>query len=351
MKWNLQELKTKLQIISAKIKETTDQNEIEFLKQELKMIKAMIDYILEDNSSKENYILGWLVSDDDCRKKAEILTKCLVPLTSRLDFLTYSRRLPFYYFAKKEIDSKTTLKLTEGFLENFEFDLLKTYNELVQTGALNLSMIPYYEPSCLGITCYLPTFNQSYIDAIHNGKIENIGCLPHEIGHAYQFKNTDNVQSQSMTYSVFREAFPHFVELAFLDYLKHTKYFKSAMNIEREFIESMSIIYELYGTTYIQSDLITSVDSKTFTNGSGELIEVGDTSRFISKLLACYFIYLYRSCKNGIDTINRFNEMYRQNQEYEFFKTIPLEKIIESIREEFRNYYDNIHNRKKLEIR
>ena len=348
MRWNLEHLREKSLIISNKIKNSNDPNEIEYLKQELLLIESMIEFLVVNKPDSRKYKTEWIVTPLDCSKKIEFLTKYLRQIAFKLDFLSYSHRLPCYHFVKNSIDKETYIILVEEFLSNFEFDLLSIYKELVRNQAIHISNRYYYESFQLGVACYLPTFNQSYIAAIFNGKLNYISCLVHEIAHAYQFKGTPAEINESMVYSIFREAFPHFVELAFTDFLKHKGYYKNGMRYERSFIESMSIIMELYGNTYFNST--TFIDEKSFINGCNQVVSISDTSRLVSKLLACHFKYLYRNKANGIEMINQFNNMYRKGDEYLFFEEITLQSVIDSVREEFKSYYDNIYNQEKFKI-
>jgi uncharacterized sodium:solute symporter family permease YidK len=146
------------------------------------------------------------------------------------------------------------------------------------------------------------------------------------------------------------EAFPHFVSLAFIDFLKTTKYFKNAMNLERSFLEGMEVIRDLYGSEYMSTEKIIGIDGNSFRNNRGDEIAMPDTCRFVSKVLALYFLDLYRHHKDGIDIIADFNEMFRVGKEYEFVSRIPNEDLIKSVKGEFNQFYQDRHSRKSFKI-
>ena len=350
MKWDVETLKREYRRISGLIRITNDPEKNKYYAQELRLIHSMIDYLLYNGLDGKKYSSEWIIGEEVKKKKVDYLGKNLSELTFRLDFLQYAEHLPVFLFVKKTIPEKDFVELVERFLLRFEFDLLTIYNRIVSHNALHLSPKPFFDSMSLGITNYLATFNISYVQTTFNGEITRMPCLPHEIGHAYQFNGVDHKRIEEMGYSVFREAFPHFVELAFIDFLKTTKYFKNAMNLERSFLEGMAVIRDLYGSEYMSTEKIIGIDSNSFRNNRGDEIAMPDTCRFVSKVLALYFLDLYRHHKDGIDIIADFNEMFRVGKEYEFVSRIPNEDLIKSVKGEFSQFHQDRHSRKSFKI-
>lgn len=347
MKWNLRNLNNLLRYLNDKRNHATSKKIIEYIDQEISMVKSMIDFILYRNKKGE-YNIQWIVTNQDIARKEEFLTRNLAWTSLNMEFLLDSKRLPLYTFYKSAIEEKEFIRLVEQFLNTFPIPLADSYEKMRSKEAINISNTPFYDSTCLGITSHLPSFDISYINATFKNSVEYASYLPHEIAHAYQFDGTSYEKSQTMSYSVFREAFPYFVELAFIDYLKHTKYFKAAMHMERVFIESMASTYEVSYRTFGQTFEVKAKNAKNYLNDKGDEIYVGSTSRFLSKLLACYLIQEYR--KNEIDTIKIFDRLYHEQKEYGFYNAITGKKVAAAVKGELDSYNRDFHNRKKFEI-
>ena len=350
MKWDLQDLLKKRLAIKSKIELESNSKISEYLKCELELIESMINFAagkVVKNSETYDY---WIVSEEERRKKADFLEHYLSPLSLGLNFLEYTHHLPSYIFSKHKITKEEFIKIVESFFENFEFDLMGIYKSIKEQKGVNITPTCFLDDGCTGVDIYLPTFNSSYVDAIYNGEIKHISCLPHEIGHAYQFHDLSHEDTQIMCHSVFRETFPHFVELAFFDFLKHTKYFKNAMNMELDFIDNIYSVYEITGSIYMQTHSLTSKNDMVLINEHGETIYSCDASRFISRIMAFYLIYAYRNWSNGKEFVDSFNQSFLEHKEYEFFEKIGYEKMLEALKNEFKNYYADIQKRKSFKL-
>ncbi len=335
MKWILEDLKEKLIILEKMIKNCSNQTEFTYLNNELNLIKNMISYITNNSRmqfDRKQIILN--IPEIYRIAKKNILQYELSTITEKISFLDYTR-LSISLFNRR-IDEKTFLDYTMGFLSCFEFDLISVYQKLKQENAINLSKKTYYTPTCMGMASYLPSFNITYIDAIFTGKFNEVTCLLHELAHAYQFVNTNHEQSQIMSYSVFIEAFPMFVELAFLDYLKCTQYYKDAINAEKIFLDGLSVVYEIWQEKFIKS-------SSTIINFYSD-----GASRFLSKILAYYFIFLYRNKANSVEIINSFNSGFLKHREYEIFNQIGIEELVYALKEEINQFYPDGHQKKLI---
>jgi len=112
----------------------------------------------------------------------------------------------------------------------------------------------------------------------------------------------------------------------------------------------MSVIRELYGSEYMNTESITSADNLLYLNNHGEEIQMPDTCRFISKILACYFHDIYRTSTNGIKEIEDFNKMFRLGKEYDYVRLIPNERLIAAVKNEFNTFYQDRQSRKCFKI-
>ena len=346
MKWNANDLKDKLSFLKTQYNNCNNEATKKFLELELKEVELMLDYATLEKVNESNYRINLCLSEDTILKKKAFYEEFIAKFCYKLNFLEYSRRLPQYNLAKNNIKKDEYLKLVVEFLKNYDQELLKLFYEMNSDSRINLSDKTYYISTCLGITAYLPTFNVSYIDAIFKNKIMYSSCLPHELAHAYQFKNISRKEDHEMIYSALREAYSIFVELVYFDYLKQTKYYRSAMNCERSFIDSLALVLEFNYKNFLKTSNITINNSILYDNG-GEVINQADASKFLAKILAYHFINIYRNNGNIKEELNNFHKSFKNGNEYEYFEKIGVNELVSSLKEEFSNYYRDFGNGKK----
>ncbi len=331
MKWNKKDLEEKLEIIEEKIKTVYSNDEIKYLKYEASLVKFML-FFIKSNETDEKIIADLNITQSSEMAKANFFNKYLSEITKSFNFKDIMDFMGYYIFANVKVSSEEYLTLIEEFLEQFEMDLLSIYRDCNKENRINLTQTDYFKNRD-GFNLYLPTFQKSYIYALSDGKIKKISILPHELTHAFQFQNFNHKQVHLATYSALREALPLFVELAFFDFLKNTKYYKIAYNNEIAFFDSLLLTQEYNYKFYVKSKKI-EIKNNRLINNTGESASIREASSYLSKILAYYFINIYRNNRNNIKTIAEFNQYFGCSKEYDFFGSIKLEDLTFAIKAE-----------------
>ena len=321
MKWDATEIKDKIISIRTKIS-VAKEEDLLGLVIELENLENMLGFIEGKGDCRHQS----LVTEKENLEKEKFLHESLGDYTINLNILNNSRSLPYYLFAKSRISEIETLKLVKEFCQNFPFDFKTVFEDICKESHLNLSNKKHPQ-NFLGITHHFPSFDTSYINAYFNGRISCASTIIHELAHAYQHKGANYSQAQKMVRSALTESFPRFSEFVFLDFLKTTKYDKTALNSRRGFLENLDIILEYSASAF--GDVIS--------NNHPERKSLNIASSYLSNLLAYYFLHQYRL--KDYSSIEEFNKVFKNGQEYAFFESLKPSTIVDSVRDEFKNIY------------
>ena len=343
MKWDLEELRRKSDHLAKMFTESKNELEKEELKKELMILSNMIESISCSAILKARFKPQIDVKKETLDEKCKFFSETLPVINDKSAILEYSRRLPLYWITKTKISEKDYLKVIEEFLKTFKLDLNPLYATLRADNCINVTEFNFF--NTLGVCYYFPFLKESYINLLFDKKIEDTKVLPHELGHAYLFNGTNFEQKYNMTVSSLGEAFSMFIQLAFYDYLKETRYFKNAINMEREFLESLATIYEVNNEFFTYANNVRTIDNR-FVNSYHKTFSEKSASVFLSKMLAYYFINLYRS--GNISKIQEFCSAYQNGVEYDYFRSINPEDFKNSLKLEFDYFYQSIIDHKKL---
>ena len=138
--------------------------------------------------------------------------------------------------------------------------------------------------------------------------------------------------------SLFSEAYSIFLEMIFFDYLKDTRYSKSAFKAEYSKLDSFLAITEYLHSIILLFENMTLKDGKLYLFSS----MVADTyaaKLVLSNVLAMYFVNLYRNDKKQFDReINKFFEMYGCSNDEEKLKYFGLDTMVGGTNNVFNSY-------------
>lgn len=343
MNWDLEVLRNKRNILTTKMLNCQNEEEKEELKKEALIFSDMIESITCSAINKMRHNPKIEIKEETTNKKCQFFKNALPEIALNSSILEYSKKLPMYFFTKSKISEEEYLKIVEGFLSTFKLDLQSLYNEMYLKQKINVSKRDFFKS--LGICYYFPSLGESYINVTNNSTVNDAVVLPHELGHAYLLNGSNYEQKYNMITSSLGESFPMFIQLAFYDYLKSTKYFKNAINMERNFLENLTSVYEMNSELYIHADNVKNIDNR-FINSYHKIFSENSANYFLSKILAYYLINLYRN--NNMDKILEFAKAYKEGTEYEFFKNISNRLFLESLKSEYDYFYQSIREHKKL---
>jgi len=340
MKWDINSLKEKEVTLKNEILKCSDANRLKYLKLELENIYFLLDQYY-NKKRVYDVMLESVISKENISKKVAFFERILPALTDKMVILDYRKHLPRYLFDFRKFDNEKIVDLTLEFFRQFSQEAYECLNEIVKFKHLNFGEM---NTVINGFSSYLPSFNSSYINVACNKYFKDISCLAHEMGHIQISMNENAATYNNMVYSGLVEVYPYFIELMFLDYLKTTKYYKSAFNAEAQFYENLSVTYEYNVGKFLKCGSIKYMNDK-YVNSSDEFTSSDLAGRFISQILAYYFKYLYR---NGSSEILKFVDALKKGNEYDYFYTLNLDDILLAFNEEVNFYYKDLNNKGKI---
>lgn len=240
-------------------------------------------------------------------------------------------KLPDKFHFISKISLQEYVELMQAFLRENNISMHEIFNLAMLENRIELNPKPYPNKTGKGIYYKLLTDNKPYILTRFNGKMLTTSTLPHELAHAFQFKDaTSPEESLTFSSSFLVETYPKFIEYAFIDFLKENGYYKDALKIERDLLDDIIII--------INHQFSNLVDPNNFTSTIG-------FRNVFDHLLALYLVNEYRQNKKAT-SLNHFLTMFDEHKEVDIIKQIGLEDIILSGKEAVGSYSRSLQKRK-----
>lgn len=342
MKWNLEELHQNIKELENRINLVNNQEEREILISDLNNLKEMVNYSAgtkiyeEDNSSfkilKENeeYIEDSIDFINENRKK----------LRKILDKVSYFRCIPRKLNISNRIKLPEYDELLKEFLQNFDERIFNLYENYKLNEQIEFNKGRYENNyTCLGRCYHINSESKSYISVRYGNYIKKPSILPHELAHAYQMKvDSGNViNAQRKILSLLSEAYAIFIEFAFLDYLKETKYKFLAFSNEGLKLDNYLTLIE-----YSSNNLTGEYDKFKYFK------EQKLNTLMLSNLVALYWLDLYRTNQSdALKKINEFNNNYGISLVSDYFKEVSLDNLHNSCFNEINYYLSNYRKRVK----
>ena len=328
MNWDLKSLFIKIKELEKRIEQVSDTTQKYALQYDLINLKTMVNFL----SKTPVYVLkncNRQILDYDFNLDMVSFLEKESPKIRRL--LTNAANL---YHVPIKICYNQVIRLDEydlllkEFFESFNLKFNLIYEKYKRENRIEISRKKYDSKTCDGECRYILSEKECYISVRHINRLSTISILPHEIAHAEQFRNCDNiVTSQNKMNSLLCEAYPIFVEYAFIDFLKQTKYFKYAFKEEGNKINGFLCSLE-YDLPYL--------------NGKEFIQNKSYNTLLISHLVALYWLELYRECPNYlIQEIDDFNYNFGKEKVSEFFEKNRLEDVTEGMHMSLSRYLDN----------
>lgn len=339
MHWDINDLKDKLSQINERIKYENDEKTLLTLRVDAETINEMINYISNPDVIKSDYeYTSNLIFRSNINQTGEFLINNhngVIDLSRDLSLIS---KLPSRILFGKRISDGEYYDLVDKFFKSFDTEQSKLYREIVDTKRAELNP-KKYSFGGIGVAHHLNTFQSTYVASRHNGTLEMLPTLPHEVGHAYQLLGVSDIDIDiNYTYSLFRESYAEFIGYAFNDFLKETKYNKYAFNSEWGMLDKFIMLIESEYTNY--ANLANSEfyeHSFHFNDGCECTI---DTYRsFYSTIYALHFINMYRQDKlKCMKELNKFNDLVGRVSDEEIISLYSNESLINSIKNVGNNY-------------
>lgn len=330
MHWDINDLNNKLSQINERIKNEKDEKKLLSLNFDVEILTNMINYISSSDVIKPDlkYRLN-LISRSDINLTAGFLIKNRNNIYSFINNLSSISKLPAFLLLNKKIIEDEYFDLVDKFFKVFDNDHSTFYRNMISANRIEIN-IKEYGNKARGVAFHLNEYKTSYVASRHDGTFRTASTLPHEVGHACQFIDVSNIETDTkLVISLFREAYSKFIEYAFNDFLKDTEYRKYAFNNEWKMIDEFMVDIEQNNKSYCVLD--------NPITGSEDIM---NTYRyFYSSLYALYFINMYREDKlKCMKEVDKFNNLTGKVSDEEIISLYSNESLLNSIREVRRNY-------------
>lgn len=316
MAWNVTELQSKILSLESQIKEVSDYKSMILLENDLYNLKKMVNYKLGRNIY-DNHFFGFKIIDKDhYEAMVQMLQANGTDIFHQMHKAALCHHVPIKGFFNRKLSSTDHEEMLLAFFEYFDKNLLGLYQRYKEENRIEINPVSYESFTCTG-KCYpIASEGSTYISSRYNNRFNRICTIPHEMGHAYQFHLPFSAtEFQRRLYSLFGEAYPIFIEFAFLDFLKNTKYHKAALKQKGEILNNYlcNIEYNVSGLCDVPDAFYTSDGSLAF-KGFGRTSEYN--TLILSGMLAMYWYALYcQDSQKALAEISEFNNNFGQISE------------------------------------
>jgi len=339
MYWDINDLKTKLVEITERIKNEKDEKALLTLRVDAETLNILINYISYPyiNESENEYSAN-LIFRSNISQTGKFITENYKRVFDITREISHMGKLSADLVHNKKISNEEYFDLMDKFFKGFDSELSTLYRKMIDTNRIELSV----NNNCFkgqGIAHHLSTYGTTYITSKHNGTIGTSSTIPHEVGHARQLDGETDIDTDiNLLYSIFREAYPKFIEYVFCDYLKETKYCKCAFDREWSMLDELNIFLDTYYAYYSNIGNSEFIEHE-FRFANGDSCGVDPFRDLYSNIYAMYFINMYRQDKSKcIKELNKFNSLVGKADDGEIISLYSNESLLNSIREVRRNY-------------
>lgn len=340
MHFNIIELEKrlkKLELLRSSVNDATKKIE---LSRDIRSLKVMINY-----ASRPKYkIVDEKLFDESMTIKnnetIQFFNKYASSIFGSLYCFSLGYRPRWRIIRDTKINDREYEKLLESFLATYDKRLLELYKWLKSEERIELNSKDYIVNNyASGLCIHLTSTDESYILSKWNNRLSTSSILPHELGHAFLLNGTNSTKSFiNKNESIFFEAYSIFLEFIFFDFLRNTKYAKSAIREEYCKLDSfIALVDYQYDTILDLGDL--TLNGEDLYTKDGKLANVYSTRLILSNILAMYFTDLYRNDKkNFMKEISRFFEMFGNVSDEEFLSHYNLETLTEGSKNVINTY-------------
>ena len=340
MKWDITELKQKIQELEKRISLVTDPIQKYSLIHDLTNLKDMVNYLSGEQIFSCDEYKYRILDTDFALDMAHFLQQNGDTIGHLLYNTSYMHHVPTKTRKNSSIRIDEYDELLKDFFANFNPNLYFLYQKYKNEARIEINPKRYQSLTCSGECHYILSEEEAYVSTRHNNRLNTMCILPHELAHAEQFRNSASiVTSQNKSYSLLCEAYPIFVEYAFLDFLKQTKYCKFAHRSEGNKINNFLCSLE-YDLESIRTSVITIKDKEVA--ASNYMPHRYSNMLIMSHLIALYWLELYRENPSDLlKQIEFFNEGFGIELFSQFFEKNNIKDITDGMHMSLRRYLRN----------
>lgn len=340
MKWNISELKSKVLELESRISSVTDPVQRYSLTHDIVNLKDMINYLSSELIYSTDEYRFKMLDNEFAFNMAEFLRSEGSDLAHLLYGTSFLHHVPSKMRKNKIIAIDEYDELLKEFFSLFNPNLYFLYQKYKSENRIELNPKRYHSLTCSGECHYILSEQEAYVSARHTNRLSSMCVLPHELAHAEQFRTSDSIIiTQNKSYSLLCEAYPIFVEYAFLEFLKQTKYRKFACSKEGSKINNFLCALE-YDLDCLRNSTISV--NKNETVASNYMKNRYTNMLLISHLVALYWLELYReNPSSAMLNIGEFNFSFGEEQFSKFFDRNSIEDITEGMHLSLRRYLNN----------
>lgn len=339
MHWNIEDLKEKLSQVNERIKYEKNEKILLTLRVDSEILNEMINYISSDRIIEtDTKYYDSLILRSNINHTGEFLVSNHENLSNLSRSLSYFSKLPSNIFDGKGINDSEYFDIVDGFFKSFDSEHSALYRKMVDTNRIELNA-KEYSFGGKGIAHQLNTFQSTYVASRYDGKSGIASTLPHEVGHARQLIGVSDIDIDvNLSYSLFREAYPKFIEYAFNDYLKATKYRKHAFSQEFSMLDEFIAYFDYKCPCYSKLEDCEYYDH-SFHFNDGTECSINVYRYLYSSIYAIHFINMYRQNKvKCMNELNIFNDLAGRVSDEELISRYSNESLVNSVREVGSNY-------------
>lgn len=226
-------------------------------------------------------------------------------LSNKIGYKTVS---PIYMLKQnKSIENK---QLFEEFIKKNEFGLRQVYEN--PNTCIFFSDVKFGE---LGYNIYIKSLNKNYIRVYSNNKINNYSVLVHELGHAKL--NLVHLNAFEGHYNCnFSEAYPNFLKLMFLDFIKEQGRTKDSFNLKYSYLNQFVTLTEILMEKLGSYSNYSSIEKSLFDY---------QYKLLMSDLLTMYLYNLYKKDKGEcLRVLNIYINNFGLVSDNEFLKLMNI---------------------------
>ena len=200
---------------------------------------------------------------------------------------TYTRLSSSPMIYKSKASEEAFLGIVEDFFKGFSKPMYELFLRLLK-GNVFISNKKYKDEKAKGL-CFHE--NECYVTSIYKS-IRDAQTLPHEVAHAYQIENMHSKKDiLCYHFSTYREAFPRFLELAFIHENIDGPFRKCLLAKEREFYDSLIMLTDYYvGELHHITDY--DLEKESFNTLYNPICKE-TINDILSRTLAMYFYSIY----------------------------------------------------------
>ncbi|NMA51154.1 MAG: hypothetical protein GX951_04845 [Mollicutes bacterium] len=330
MKIDILNLKQKLSLLKVMRDKMPDGKEKDVILIDIEKIEEILQYIKGENFTREHHIL-----EEYCEKHSDFKTDQFIQENSKNIYMElynlYDKDLPIKFCFNRKFKEDEYFAIIESFLRYINPEMLSIFHSMIQDKQIEIN-----EKLSLNAEgyCYkLLSDDTCYILSAYNNKMSKATNLPYELAHAYQAGKFHGLDDMLKYYnSYFKESYPIFIEYTFGEFLRPRGYDRDILKIES------NIIYNLIARITYAFDRVSSPE---------EFIIDGQFKKITSLLLAMYLINEYKKSKfNGLQIAKDMNDLLFQNRQFEIFKQIGLENLLNSGMTAVVNYKRSVRSKK-----